>query len=167
VIRLTILSTLATIGAGFVLALDVFDPATVVAVYVLVLGALALLALTRIAQTGNQDEPSLFDLSLRRPPEHGVRPPELVRVERELVLGMESAGQLHVRLVPLLREAAAVRLSANHHVDLERRPDLARRLLGDEVWELLRPDRPEPTDKSAPGISRAKLGGVVDVLESI
>ena len=96
-----------------------------------------------------------------------MRPPELVRTEREITLGTSSAGHLDQRLLPMLREAAAVRLASRRSIDLERRPEQARRLLGDDVWELLRPDRPPPVDRLAPGISLARLRAVVDALERI
>jgi hypothetical protein len=96
-----------------------------------------------------------------------MRPPELVRTEREITLGMANAGHLHKRLLPMLREAAAVRLATRQSVEIERRPDQARRLLGDDAWELLRPDLPEPADPHAPGISLGRLRRIVDALERI
>jgi hypothetical protein len=146
---------------------NVFDPASVVAVYVVVVGGLVVLALTHTPPYESAAEPSMLEEALRPRRADRVRPPELVRVERELVLGMDSQGHLHQRLLPLLRAAAAARLAAKHHVDMDRRPQAARELLGDEAWELLRPDRPEPTDRQAPGIRRAQLTRVVDVLERI
>jgi hypothetical protein len=96
-----------------------------------------------------------------------MRPPELVRTERDIVLGTSGAGHLHDRLLPMLREAAAARLSAGHNVDLERRPDAARALLGDDAWELLRPDRPQPRDRTDPGISMRRLRDVIGTLEKL
>ena len=72
-------------------------------------------------------------------------------MERELVLGSADADHAHRRLLPLLRGTAAARIAARHGFELERRPDAARALLGEDVWELLRPDRPEPEDRHAPG----------------
>jgi hypothetical protein len=67
----------------------------------------------------------------------------------------------------MLREAAAARLAAGHNVDLARRPDAARKLLGEDVWQLLRPDRPQPVDHDAPGIPMRQLRSVVDTLEKL
>jgi hypothetical protein len=67
----------------------------------------------------------------------------------------------------MLREAATVRLATRQSVDIERRPDQARRLLGDDAWELLRPDLPAPADPHGPGISLGRLRRVVDALERI
>jgi hypothetical protein len=166
-IKLALGVAVSTIGVAIVLGLNVFDAATVGAVYVLVVGAQVLLALTKLAQSAADPEPSLFEYALRRRRDEHLRPPELVRIERELVLGIESAGHLHARLLPLLREAAAARLAAKHHIDLDRRPDAARVLLGEEAWEFLNPDRPEPDDRRTPGIPQAKLRALLDVLEAI
>lgn len=136
--------------------------------YVLVLAAIALAALTRIARSDSElPPPSEFDAALRPRVTGPVRPPELVRTQREITLGMSSAGHLHQRLLPILREAAAARLAAGHNVDLVRRPDAARRLLGDDTWELLRPDRPEAADHNDPGIPLRRLRAVVDTLERL
>jgi hypothetical protein len=136
--------------------------------YVLVLAAVALAALTRVARSTSEfPRPSDFDAALQPRGVEPMRPAELVRTEREITLGAASAGHLHQRLLPLLREAAAARLSAEHGVDLERRPEAARTLLGDDAWELLRPDRPEPSDPEAAGIPMRRLQSVVRALEGL
>ena len=139
-----------------------------VAIYVLLLAAIALSSLTRAAQ-GPMDPTaySRFEAALRRRDDRPGRPPELVRTERELTLGAASAGQLQTRLLPLLRDAASARLLARHNVDLARRPDAARGLLGDEAWELLRPDRPASEDRHAPGLSLARIDRIVERIEAL
>jgi len=140
----------------------------ILAVYVLVLAAIALAALTRIARSASDiPQQSAFDAALRVRTVDPMRPPELVRAEREITLGTSSAGHLHQRLLPLLREAAAARLSAGHNIELDRRPEAARALLGDAAWELLRPDRPAPDDRNGPGISMRRLRDVVSTLEKL
>jgi hypothetical protein len=135
----------------------------ILAAYVLTLAAVGLAALTRVLRSASElPPPSQLEHALRPQPEEPMRPPELIRTEREIRLGTSSAWYLHTRLAPILREAAAAR-----GVDFERRPDVARALLGDDVWELLRPDRPEPADRSAPGIPLARLRATVDVLERL
>jgi hypothetical protein len=164
-IRVGVGFAVATLAVAIVLAVNVFHASEVIAVYVVVVGAQALVALTRPPRA--ETEPSLFESALRRPREEPLRPPELVRIERELVLGLESAGHLHTRLLPILCDAAAARLAAKHHIDLERRPAAARALLGEEAWELLRPNRPEPSDRGGPGLPRARLRAVIDALERL
>jgi hypothetical protein len=86
-----------------------------------------------------------------------------VRIEREITLGTTSAGHLHTRLLPLLRGAAAARLA----IDLELQPERARAALGDETWELLRPDRPAPAERNGPGLPLTRVRELVDSLERL
>jgi hypothetical protein len=88
-------------------------------------------------------------------------------MEREITLGSSSAAHLDGRLLPILREAAAARLAARHKVELAGRPEAARRLLGEDVWELLRPDRPESDDTSASGLPLRRIRDVVETLERL
>jgi hypothetical protein len=166
--RLTLAFSLATIGLIVALGLGITAVRTIVSAYVLVLAALLLASLTRIAaEPAARAQVSPFDEALRPRPNSPVRPPELVRVEREITLGTSSAGHLHLRLLPLLREAAAARLGAHHNIELDRRPEAARRILGEDAWELLRPDLPVPDERNAPGISTARLRRLIDSLEAL
>jgi hypothetical protein len=99
---------------------------------------------------------------LRRRP-----PPTLARIEDEVALGVAGAFDLHHRLVPRLRSIAAGLLTSRRRVSLEASPEEARRALGDEAWELVRPDRPPPVDRQARGIPPEALGRVVDSLEAV
>ncbi|HET7571334.1 MAG TPA: hypothetical protein VFJ77_01555 [Gaiellaceae bacterium] len=135
--------------------------------YVLVLAALALASLTRVVQPASTRVASAFEQALRDRAERPTRPPELVRTERELTLAAATAGHAHRRLLPLLREVAAARLWAGHGIELWRRPERARAILGEETWELVDPDRPEPDDRNAPGIPLPRVASVVDRLEEL
>lgn len=158
----------ATLGLAVALGIRPVSTEQILAAYVLVLAALGLEALVRVAAAhGDRSRPSVFEHALRRSEPAPMRPPELIRTEREITLGTSSAGHLDRRLLPMLREAAAVRLAARRSIDLERRPEQARLVLGDDVWELLRPDRPASEDRLGPGISLGRLRTVVDALERI
>ena len=162
--RLSTLLGFATLGLGIALAVQPLSVETIVGMYVLAVAAIVVASLTRrIASQSRHATVSQFEHRISRRPEQPSRPAELVRVEREIMLGVAGAGNLHVRLVPLLREAAAARIG----IDFERRPERARALLGDEAWDLLRPDRPVPTDRSAPGLPMRRLQKVVDTLEGL
>ena len=63
--------------------------------------------------------------------------------------------------------AASARLASRHGIELERRPEAARAMLGEDVWELLRPDRPEPADRHGPGVPREQVAAVIEALESL
>jgi hypothetical protein len=156
--RVTFLAGGLTVALVVALGLRPVSYERIAAAYVLALAAVALGAATRLLGDRAADEPvSTFERMLSRRREPQTRPPELVRVEREIVLGMTSAGHLHNRLLPLLRDAAAARLG----------PRLGREELGDEAWELLRPDRPGPVDRNAPGLSLRRVRELVATLERL
>ena len=160
--RIGTLVGLATLGLVVGIGLRPVSVERMLGGYVLAVAAIALAALTRAVSGATDPQPgSLFEHALARKPEPPSRPPELVRIEREITLGTSSAGHLHGRLLPLLREIAAARLN----VELERRPDHARAALGEATWELLRPDLPEPEDRTAPGLPLRRIRDVVTALE--
>jgi len=166
--RLMLLFASATLGLAIALGVRPVSAGTILAAYVLALAAVVLAALTRVARGPLEwRETSQFERALGTGVETPVRPPELVRTEREITLGSASANHLHTRLLPILRDAAAARLAAHHHVELGRRPDAARALLGDDVWKLLRPDLPPPDDRNAPGLSLRRIRSLVDTLERL
>lgn len=136
-------------------------------VYVLVLGAFVLSALVGSFRTLRPGawERSPFD---RRPdrPEPALAIDELARIDRLVVLGGSNAFDLHYRLRPLLRDLAADRLSAGHGVSLDREPERAQGLLGEELWELVRADR-EVGRRTGPGVAPAELAGFVERLERL
>ena len=78
-----------------------------------------------------------------------------------------GAYDLHFRLRPVLAELAAHRLRSGHGVDLYTAPQTARVLLGEELWEVVRPERPVPDDKKGPGLSSAALKEMVSRLETL
>ena len=161
VATLVVFTTLALIVA---LGVQPVSVERILAAYLLTLAGIALAALTRIlASESTHRHASRFEHALRRNPERPSRPAELVRIEREITLGISSAGHFHNRLAPLLRDAAGARLGFG----LEERPDAARARLGNGTWELLRPDRPAPEDRSGPGVPLARVRSVVDSLERL
>jgi len=160
---------LVTLGLVAALGAHPVSTREILAGYVLALAAIALLNLTRAAR-GEESwlrAPSELERALAPHPMSRVRPAELIRIERELTLGTASAEHLHARLLPLLRAAADARLAAQHDVDLTRQPDRARALLGDEAWEVVRPDRPEPADRNSPGMPLRRIAAVLDTIERI
>jgi hypothetical protein len=133
-------------------------------VYILVVGGVALLnvvilireayplegPVTQIARALERDEPEL------------PRLPELERVERELTMSTATSFDLHTRFRPLVRDIAISRLGARGR-KLEESEDE----LGEELWALVRPDRPVPTDRHGAGISRESVTRIVDRLEAL
>jgi hypothetical protein len=87
-------------------------------------------------------------------------------LDRVVSAATSHAGDLHLRLRPILREIAANGLR-RRGVDLDADPQAAQELLAPETWELVRPDRPRPADAFARGLAPARLNAVLDDLEGL
>jgi hypothetical protein len=162
--RVVVLFAITTIALIIVLGLHPVSTERIAAGYAHALAAFALDALVRVVGAQSWHERgSMFEHALARKTSKPTRPSEIVRIEREITLGTTSAGHLHTRLLPLLRDAVAARLG----IDFDLHPERARAALDEESWELLRPDRPEPADRSAPGLAIRRVRSVVDEIERL
>jgi hypothetical protein len=140
----------------------------IVRVYLLLLAAYVLAQLlARLRTTLPERRTSAVDAALSRRPRPALRVPELERIEREVTLGQTTSFDLHFRLRPTLRRIAYELLRARRGIDLDANPEAARRALGDETWELVRPDREPPHDRFGPGIGIDSLRHVVVSLEAL
>jgi hypothetical protein len=160
-LRALLLPTLALVG---VVAFIPGRVGLVVHIYALVVCAVALgLVLTALRRAYPPEKPlresSAASSSRRHPPS------TLGRIEHEAALGVVGSFDLHHRLVPRLRSIATGLLASRRRISLDSQPDAARDALGQETWELVRPDRPAPEDRLAAGISQQELDRVVDSLE--
>jgi hypothetical protein len=166
--RLAPLPLLAT-GAVVVVSLLVPGRAELaIHIYLLVLASLALGFLVGVLRRSHPvAAASPFDLGLRAKSRDEHALPELARLEREVTLSTTTAFDLHFRLRPVLRRIAARMLASRRGVDLERSPATAHALLGEELWELVRPDREPPRDRAAPGVELGSLRAMVDALEAL
>lgn len=164
--RLAAPALVATVALVVLLALRPVSTSRALAIWVVIVAALALLLLVRNSRLRTEHVPR-FDAALGGRTAAASEPVELLRVERTLELGVASAGSAHHRLLPLLRSAAEARLASRHGVELDRRPDAARALLGEEAWELLRPDRPDPEDRFGQGVPRQRVAALIERLESL
>ncbi len=155
----------ATAVLIFLLALRPVPATRSLAIWAVLLTAIALRELVRSFPRDTRRP--VFEAALRQ--RRAVTPPPSVSagMERELELATGFADHAHRRLYPLLRASAAARLSMRHGIELERQPDAARRLLGDEAWDLLRPDRPQPTDSLARGPRREEIAAIAARLEAL
>jgi hypothetical protein len=166
--RLAPFPVLATAG---LLAVIAFVPGrTELALHVYLL-ALATMALGWLVTVLDRSHPraqrSPFDLGLRERPRATHSLPELARLEREVTLATTTAFDVHFRLRPVLRRIAERTLQSRRGVELDRDPATSSRLLGADLWELVRPDREPPADRSAPGIDLSSLGRMVTSLEQL
>ena len=157
---------MATIWAGvFLLALP-GNAAVVGHVWLVAVLALSLgVALERLRRELPR-RTSSFDRAFARGRRARARPASLAHVEREVTLASGTAFDVHFRLRPLLQQVAGG-LLLRHGVDLERDATRAEALLGARVWELVRPDRAPPEDRTAPGLPVASIEQVVDDLERL
>jgi hypothetical protein len=95
-----------------------------------------------------------------------VWPAQLVRLERTVEWSASSALDFHTRLRPVLVEIAEARLG-RRGLRLDRDAAEARRLLGPAAWDLVRPDRPAPPGRDAPGMRPRELDQILDALEAL
>ena len=125
-------------------------------VYLLGIGGVLLLALVRTTSESEARRPAGRTSIEPLPTWAAATPP--IRASSRLVHDVQqsvaSSFHLHMRLRPILREIAAHRLSMRFGVDLDREPERARELIGVEAWELVRPERPPPSDRLASGPAR-------------
>lgn len=136
-----------------------------VRIYALVLCAAVIVVLILALQRAYPDETVLREPAKRAP--RRVPPPSLGRIEHETALAIAGSFDLHYHLAPRLRAVAAGLLRSRRNVSLTETPDTARALVGEDTWELVRPDRPAPEDRLAKGIPARELARVVDALEAV
>ena len=95
------------------------------------------------------------------------RPAQLVARERLVTMAGTSAIQVHAYLRPVLAEIASRRLAARGQM-LERMPEAAaREILGEGLWEIVRPGRPFPENRHGPGVAPRDLEAMLKVLERL
>jgi hypothetical protein len=136
--------------------------------YVLVLGALAVLtAAVATRQAFPLDRGSTLAAALKHEPRDSLRPSELERLEREVTLGTSTAFDLHYRLRPILREVAEQRLADRRGLRLDRGGREVEATLGEELWELVRPDREPPEKRYSRGLEPQAVRRVVERLEAL
>ena len=110
--------------------------------------------------------PEQFEVGLAQPTAAPFEIAGLRTVETELRMAIANAYGRELRLKPILRELAGWRLARNHGVDLDRAPEAAQRILGEPLWELVRPADAFP-DFRAAGVPLADVQAAIDRLERI
>ncbi len=165
--RLAGLLLLPTVVLAVALALAPHRAVLEIHVWLLVVLALVLVAFLGAVQAAYPSRNSPFEASLRRLSPAAARPQSLERLEREVSMAGTSAFDLHARLRPGITSLAAELLAARRGIDLAGEPARARAVLGEDAWELVRPDRPAPGERYGPGIDATRLDRVVTALESI
>lgn len=145
------------------------------------LGLVAVLAL--VAMVGALAAQPLLLRELTHVHAAGVEPPyQRVRDEvavrsfrgpsvaytRDLLALAGNAYDLHFRFRPVLIGVVSDLLAVRARVDLHDQPEQARALVGSDLWELVRPDRPVPEGRfTEPGLDPPRLHRLLDDLERI
>jgi hypothetical protein len=91
---------------------------------------------------------------------------QLRQVNETLTAACASEVGVDRDLRPLFRAIAATRL-ARRGVDVDRHPEEARTILGEELWELVRAERSRGSNRLAGGVSTAGLQSLIERLERI
>lgn len=160
-------ATLATIALGLARLAAPGRRELELDIYVLLLGGMALVSLVSwLRDVAPESKDSPLEAALDRDAAEPDRVAELDRLERELQLGATTAFDLHFRLRPVLREIGGT-LLARHGLRLDAGDPEVRERLGDELWEIVRPDRQPPEDRHAPGPGLPAMRRVVEQLEAI
>jgi hypothetical protein len=161
------LAALASIGLVATLVLRPGDRGLALDAYLLFLGSIALLLLARVtAHAFPPAGPSRLERAVGATTGAPARVHELERLERELMLSVQSTFDTYHRLRPALREIAADRLG-RYGVDLDAPGGKAEELLGDAAWGIVRPGLERPRDHMAPGVPLATVEAAVAALERL
>ena len=100
---------------------------------------------------------------------HPSRPAQLLALERLLSMTEASAVHAHAYLRPVLADIASQRLAARSQTLEQMSEPVGRAILGDGLWEIVRPDRPFPADadRHGRGIESQELEAMLDRLERL
>jgi hypothetical protein len=155
------------VAAIALLLARVFEPGRLeleLDIFILAVGGVALFDVVILIREAYPLEGPVTQIAraLEHEEEEPQRLRELQRVERELTMATSSSFDLHARFRPLVRDIATARLGARGR-KLEESEDE----LGEELWELVRPDRPIPTDRHGAGVSPEAVRRVVERLEAL
>lgn len=159
---------LATIALVFFAVLEPGWRSLELDVYVLVVGGMAVLTAVLAARRAYPlAHGSALAEALEPETREIVRPPDLDRTERVLSMATSAAFDVHYRLRPMLREVAEQRLADRRGLRLDSGDRRVREALGEELWELVRPDRLPPTERFGDGIELPRMGVIVERLEAL
>jgi hypothetical protein len=163
----------ATALSAFVYVAQAWPGSRAIAVWIVLLAAVAFFELFSAAKVADEPDRSAAmqfeDALVTRQAHEQVerRPLQLDRVDRDVVLGAVAYVWARHGLLPRLQSVAAARLAARGGIDLARSPQAARDLLGEDAWDVVRPDRPEPADPYMEGVSLEQVEVVLVRLESL
>jgi len=160
--------SLPTLGLLIVAALVPGRLALAMHIWLLLVCGIALATVLRALLRAYPPAPRpALEEALERTTPTEERLPSLARLEREVTLGASSSYDLHYRLRPTLRETAAGLLAVRRGITLDAEPKRAQAALGEQTWQLVRPDREPPDDRLARGLTEDELRALVESLEAL
>jgi hypothetical protein len=111
------------------------------------------------------EAPSAFEHAVRGESPANVDEPPSLTAARWLVVNATTTGGLYFRVRPAIVELTEARLRDRHGIDLThpRAPEL----VGEPLWDVVRPDARVPDDRMAPGLSPATFRSLLDRLEAL
>jgi hypothetical protein len=145
------------LGSGFLIGY----PAQVAAATTIAFASVVALISTRDLAARAELRPRPVRRVVDSPPLEQLR-----QVGRALTAAQVSEFGVDRELRPLFRPIAAMRLG-RRGVDLDRHPEEARAILGEHLWELVRPGSFRGSNRVAGGISVAGLQSLIERLERI
>jgi hypothetical protein len=160
-----LLKVLALIALGTVMAFA-WAPGhrpLVIAAGVMAALACALLQMGQVAQS-LAGEGRAWDRVRTTPVASERRPSDLEQLERVLGWGQYSPGDFNYEVRPLLRRLVAHRLNESLGVDIETRPEAARPIVSNELWELIVAKQPVEAGRV---IRTEDIARFVDEIEDI
>jgi hypothetical protein len=93
--------------------------------------------------------------------------PTFQQVSEQLSWAQVSPRHYDLVTRPLLVRLLASRLADHHGIDLQRCPDQARAVVGDQLWWWLDPTRPAEGSSQPPGVDVRTLTRLVERLENL
>lgn len=142
VLRLIGLALAATVGLVLVVDLGVKRPGLAVEVYLDFLCGLLLFWLVVTVRSRLPAASELGRFRIRQPLHKAVRPQQLEWLERQIGDTRASGFELPYQFRPVVRNIASAALVREHGVVIERDPERARAIVGERVWQLIRPEDP-------------------------
>lgn len=161
------LSVLVTVVTGAALALAPGHPGPIGRAWVLGLALIWTVTLATLVPAAPADRSGVPPVWRRRRHRPVELPVDFESLQLAVELALGSEFDRHYRLRPWLVETSAGLLATRRGVDLAADQERAALLLGPDLWELVRPERPEPPGRGRQELDPAQLERMVAALEAL
>jgi hypothetical protein len=142
ILRLAVAALAATVAMVLVLDLGARRKGLVVAVYLDVLFGLLLVGVVVGLRRALPAATELHRRRRQRSVEKQQRPQQLAWLERQVGDARDAGFELPAQFRTVVRSIASAALARRHGIVLDRDPERSRVLVGERVWQLIRPDDP-------------------------